>query len=102
MIKKSYDPVYEYKELKQYKEWEIIKQEIKSKYPEELFDGKNKKVSKETRQLFQQYLKELCDEMFKGEGVFQELTWEMMGEIERLEMERLARGRLHAGNGEYS
>ena len=99
---KNYDPLYQYKELKQYKEWERIKEEIKSKYPAELFDGTNKKVSRETQQLFKDYLKELCDEMFKVEGVFQEIIWEMMGEVKRLEMERLARGRMKPGTGEYS
>lgn len=105
MIKKDYEPKYEYKENQYYKEYEKLKEEIKSKYPAEIFiqDYSTAKVKKDyltkERFLYQQYLKELTDLIFQPDGLFQKFIWDVMSEVEKLEMERRTRGRM--GNGEY-
>lgn len=110
MSKIDYEPIYEYKENQYYKLFIEEKEKLKSKYPEEIFtenmSGKNtQKVFNEYlkeghRELHLQYLKELADIIFQTDGNFQKFTWDTIGEVEQMEMERRARGR-NTGTGEY-
>lgn len=83
----------------EYQRYIIQKNEIKAKYPEELFlqgtqSGRRKiKYSIEERDLYKQYLKELGDLLFQPDGDFQQFTWEMLSDADKLEQERKARGR---------
>lgn len=111
----SSDPIYEYKKNKYYQLYEEEKQQIKDKYPPEIFklesqSGRNEKKIKEAtdyylqnhRHLHQQYLKEIANLIFEPNGNYQKFTWDIMAEVDKLEMERKARGRIYGGNGEYS
>lgn len=102
-----YDPIYEYKSNPYYIEFIKEKELLKQNYPPHLFhiegtSGRAKKYIKKLNQeyidsgdrnLHQQYLKELLDLIFKPDGNYQQFTWDIMGEVEKLEMERIARGR---------
>lgn len=95
------------KENEYYLEYWKQKQEIKSKYPSDLFDNIErpgavpKKIriqelndySKNHRVTHKKYLKEVCDLLFEPDGYFQQFSWDNMGETEKLFMERKARGR---------
>lgn len=89
--KKYYDPMYTYTEFESYKSFAKQKQDIKSKYPSDLFNQRKQKYSDEQRNLYQQYIKELLDVIFEKDGNFQQLTWDMMNTVDRLEMERNSR-----------
>ena len=101
--RKHYEPQYEYKENKYYKLYIQEKEKIRSKYPEEIFDkavsGRNtireykEYLDKGHRKIHQQYLKELADLIFTPDGNYQQFTWDIMGEAEKLEMKRKAEGR---------
>lgn len=93
---------YEYRNLPQYQEWLKVKEKIKSQYPQEMFEEKPKMSLDIWYKYWKQYRKQLMDEILKPNSIYQELTWEMMGQVERLEQERKARGRIYGGNGEYS
>lgn len=112
MEKNNYwDPQYTYKKNQYYKLFEEEKQKIKDKYPPHIFENTisglpsqklyKKYIESNDRELYQQYLKELADLMFKPNGIFQEFVWDTMSQVEKEEMEKLARGRI-SGNGEYS
>jgi len=103
----QWDPEYSYKENQHYKNFSDSKEEIKSKYPSEIFNniaaygrGKSQDLMLEQylsgnhRELHKQYLRELADLIFEPNGAFQHLTWDMISEVEKIEMERKARGRL--------
>lgn len=105
------DPVYEYRNNPHYIKFTQQKEEIKKKYPPQIFDltptsGRtskyideyNKNYVKNERSLHQEYLREVADLIFKPDGEFQHLTWEIIGEKEKLEMERRARGRLYSSD----
>lgn len=100
MSKKYYDPQYIYKEDKYYKLFEKEKENIKSKYPSHIFDDKSKTYTKQDRELHNQYLKELSDLIFAPNGYFQKMIWDTMAEVDKIDMERKARGR-YTGTGEY-
>lgn len=99
----SYDPVYDYKNNPHYIKFNEQKEEIKKKYPPQIFtkpaSGSNtlkeykKYLVNGDRELHLQYLKELADLIFQTDGEFQELTWDMIGQVQQIEMERRARGR---------
>lgn len=101
----SYGPAYEYKNNKHYKEFVRQKEEIKQRYPSEIFQVNNrtgKKLNKELtqeyfdkgyRKLHQEYLKELADLIFEPNGSYQKMSWDIMTESQQLEQERLARGK---------
>ena len=102
----NYDPAYEYKNNPHYIQFTKDKEELKKKYPAEIFDltpqsGKSSKQLVEHKknyiqnqqQLHRQYLKELADLIFEPNGSFQQLTWDLMAEVDKLEMERKARGK---------
>lgn len=111
----SYDPVYDYKNNPHYIKFTEQKEEIKKKYPPDIFlteynnsgrrpkhiEELNKEYVVKHRSIHQEYLKELADLIFQPNGSFQELTWDMMGEIEQLEMARKARGRQSSGYSEF-
>ena len=98
---RKWEPAYEYKELKEYKDWEIDKNKIKEKYLEKspkLFritntNKESKEYTTEQHNLYKQYLKELADKMFEPESSYQKLIWELIPENQLEEMERAARGR---------
>lgn len=107
----KWDPEYSYKENQHYKNYDKVKQKIKSKYPAEIFDNiapsglgsKHKEMFEEfintdQRKLYQQYLRELADLIFEPNGEFQNLTWDMMSEVEKEQMERDARPKLTRKN----
>jgi hypothetical protein len=112
----NYDPAYEYKSNPNYIEFSKQKEELKKKYPPRIFEREStsgrtnkhiKKVYKDyldnDRKLHLEYLKELADLIFEQNGYFQQLTWDMMAEVDKLEMERNARGRKKSGqSSEYS
>ena len=108
---KDYEPQYEYKNNEYYKAFIKEKEEIKSKYPEEIFDkavsGRNTireykvYLDKGHRDLHKQYIRELADLIFTPGGNYQQFTWDIMSEVEKIEMERLARGHNYGGTGEY-
>lgn len=103
----KYDPVYEYKNNPYYIKFIQEKEEIKKKYPPEIFiteynntgrrpkhiEQLNKEYFAKHRSLHQEYLKELADLIFTPNGSYQEFTWDIMSDVEKLEMERKARGR---------
>lgn len=106
MASKEWEPAYEYKNNPHYIKFTELKERIKQKYPQEIFElsdytGKSiKQINKETREyeekyrhLHLQYLRELADLIFQPDGEFQLLTWDMISEVEQKEMERRARGR---------
>jgi hypothetical protein len=109
------EPTYEYKNNPHYIEFTKQKEELKKKYPPQIFErpvtsGRNKKHIQEVyedylvneRHLYKQYLKELADLIFKHDGSYQQLTWDLMAEVDKLEMERKARGRRKSGlSSEY-
>lgn len=110
----NWDPEYVYKDNQYYKNYEVEKEEIKSKYPSEIFDnmsvsgqGKHQEmmyeeyISTNQRELHKQYLKEIADLIFQPNGQFQEFTWDTMSEVSKDEMKRKARGRLNRGITEY-
>jgi hypothetical protein len=111
----SYDPAYDYKNNPNYIKFIQQKEEIKKKYPPEIFltdynnsgrrpkhiEALNKEYVHKHRSLHKEYLKELADLIFQPNGSFQELTWDMIGEVEQLEMERKARGRQSSGYSEF-
>lgn len=105
------EPEYIYKENKHYKNYIKLKEELKSKYPEIVFNniatsGKGKSqdlmykqyLESNHRELHQQYLRELTDLIFEPNGHFQHLVWDMIAEVDKQEMERRARGRLTKKN----
>ena len=106
--KKYYEPAYEYKENEYYKLYEEQKLAIKAKYPSEIFytptSGRDVvKVGKEYiekghRELHNQYLKELADLIFAKDGYYQQFTWDIMAEVDKLEMDRKARGSKYGGS----
>jgi len=108
----DYDPEYSYKNSPYYKEFLKQKEEIKQKYPSEIFEvnkriGKlvNKELTEEYlnkgyRELHQQYLKELADLIFEPHGSYQKMSWDIMTDAQELNQERLARGR-YVKNPEY-
>lgn len=97
----SSDPDYTYTENKYYKLYEEEKKKIKEKYPKEVFKFPNSGRRKENvqrdyielghREIHKQYLKEIADLIFQPNGNFQELTWDVMSEVHKLEMERKTR-----------
>lgn len=100
------DPVYEYKNNPHYIKFTKKKEDIKKKYPPQIFDltptsgrtskyidAYNKEYVATQRSLHKEYLKEIADLIFEPSGDFQKLTWEIMGEKQKLDMERKARGR---------
>lgn len=108
MIKKDYEPIYEYKDNQYYKLFQEEKDQLKSKYPQEIFykpiSGRD--TSKECkkyielgyRELHKEYLKELSDLIFKPDGTYQQFTWDIMPEVDKLEMEKKARGRFYSSD----
>jgi hypothetical protein len=86
---------------KHYKAFYTKKQRIKSKYPSLLFKQyttrppkQDKDWYKEEGQLYwRKYCKEVADLIFEQNGDFQEFTWDIISENDRLLMERKARGR---------
>ena len=91
--KKYYDPMYTYTEFESYKSFAKQKQDIKSKYPSDLFNQRKKNYSEQQRTIYKKYLEELCNLFFERDGHFQQLTWDMINTVDRLEMERNSRGR---------
>ena len=84
------------------KYWEK-KEEIKKKYSEDCFpnwvpDGRKfitHSTTKEQRQEYKQYLKEIGDLLFEPNGDYQNFVWnQLMPPGEREIQERIARGRL--------
>lgn len=108
----KFDPVYDYKNNPHYIKFTQQKEDIKKKYPPHLFhievtSGRTKKyieilnqeyINNGDRELHKKYLNELADLIFQPEGEYQKLTWDMIGEVEQLEMERRARGRLYSSD----
>ena len=111
----NYDPAYEYKNNEYYIKYNKEKQLLKEKYPPEIFQrpatsGRSVKGIYKLKEdyiqneqpLHRQYLKELADLIFQPNGNYQQFTWDIMGEVERLEMERKSRGRRNGGaHSEY-
>ena len=109
----DWKPVYEYKNNPHYIKFTEQKEELKKKYPPQIFvcpitSGRSTKYIKEIKEdyiqneqsLHRQYLKEVADLIFEPNGSYQQLTWDIMGKVELLEMERKARGRNNRGNGQ--
>jgi hypothetical protein len=108
-------PTYEYKNNPHYIEFTKQKEELKKKYPPQIFErpftgGKSVKGIEQVKQdyikneqsIYRQYLKEVADLLFQPNGSFQELTWDIMAEVDKLEMERKASGRRNGGaHSEY-
>lgn len=110
MSKKDWDPEYAYKKNEWYKKFELQKEELKKKYPQDIFlDSENNEtvlknkeyLKSNNHKLFKEYIKELTDLMFEPNGNFQQMVWDTMAEVDKLEMERKARGHLWGGTGEY-
>lgn len=102
MARKDWEPQYEYKENKHYKEFIKLKDNLKSFYPKKIFDvtkGKNYGTSEERIQ-HKKYLKELMNIILKPDGEFQQMVWETMSEQEKQKMEQRIKPR--QGNGEYT
>lgn len=96
----DWEPKYEYKENKYFILYLEEKKELQSKYPANLFDHNYRKYTEEDRNLYNQYLKELCDLIFTPESSYQKFTWDIIPENEKREMEMRCKPR--PGNGEYS
>ena len=101
MSKSYWEPEYAYKESKYYKLFQEEKKQIVNKYPQHIFDDKHRPYTKEDRELHLQYLKELADVIFTPDGNYQKFSWDIMTDVQKEEMEKIARGRL-SGTGEYS
>lgn len=77
--------------------WEQ-KQKIKEKYPSSLFVydsiGRAKPInySKEERELFKQYMREIYDLIHEPDGHFQKFAWESLSDFDKLQMQRKANG----------
>jgi hypothetical protein len=110
----DWKPVYEYKNNPHYIKFTEQKEELKKKYPPQIFErpftgGRSTKYIKEMKEdyiqneqsLHRQYLKEVADLIFEPNGSYQQLTWDMMGKAELLEMERKSRGRESSGHSEF-
>ena len=81
-----------------YRKYDKKKKDIKKKYPAKVFKrdvaGRGfLKYTDEERKLHQSYLKDLLDLIFKPDGDFQQFTWDIMSDQDKMIMERKARGR---------
>lgn len=102
MAKKDWEPRYEYKENKHYKEYLVLKENLKSYYSSDVLDAdKNKKEygTSEDRKQHKKYLKEILDLMLIPDGDFQKMVWDTISESEKSIQERRTRSR--KGNSEY-
>ena len=83
----------------EYQRYIIQKNEIKAKYPEEIFllgskiGRRSIKYSKEQRELHKQYLIELGDLLFQPGGNFQQFTWELLSDADKELMERKSKSK---------
>lgn len=94
-----------------YKRYHDKKQEIKSKYPQEMWikspntsSNSSLKIKleeyiKNYRKLHKEYLKELGDLIFEPDGDFQKFSWENMSEADKVVQERKSRARLNIAKG---
>lgn len=81
-----------------YKKYDKKKQKLKKKYPSDIFKKAgpgHKKIDypAEQRKLHQSYLKELLDLIFENDGDYQKFSWDILSDMDKLAMERKARGR---------
>jgi hypothetical protein len=84
------------KQNEHYKKYYKQKQKIKSKYPDTLIksEGKGGKrfFEKGEQELSRKYLKEIADLILKPNGDFQKFSWDLINSVDKLQMERTARG----------
>lgn len=102
MAKKHWEPQYEYKENKHYKEYLVLKENLQSYYSSDVLDAdKNKKdyATSEDRIQHKKYLKEILDLILIPNGDFQKMVWDTMSEYEKSIRERRIKTR--QGNSEY-
>ena len=82
---------------KHYRKYYKEKQKIKDKYPPNIFlsEGRGGKRFYEEgeQELYQKYLKELSNVIFQPNGDFQKFSWDALNDVEKLQMERTARGK---------
>ena len=103
----AYASVNDLEELKEvskdYLNYSIKKDKLKEKYSEDIFpnwvpDGRKfitHSTTKEQREGYKQYLKEIGDLLFEPNGDYQKFVWNQLTPPgEREEQERKARGRL--------
>lgn len=81
-----------------YRKYDKKKQKLKKKYPSSVFTtagpGRNFiDYSAKERELHKSYLKELLDLLFEPNGDYQKFSWDILSDMDKLAMERKARGR---------
>ena len=80
------------------------KQELKKQYPSDLFvttlgSGNHKLLyPQEERDLHKEYLSKLVDILVQPNGNYQKFVWESMSDIDKLQQERTASGRVRKLN----
>ena len=85
-----------------YLKYKKIKEQIKSKYPQHIFEhqsaGAPKKSTYEKYKVeghdeFKKYIKEIADLLLQPDGDFQKFVWDLLPEYELIRMDRLVKGR---------
>ena len=84
-----------------YQKYDEKKQKLKNKYPQEVFElepiGRPKleyiRYSERERKLHKDYLKKVADLLFEPSGDYQKFSWDIISDVDKLAMERKARGR---------
>lgn len=91
---------YKYLENKYYHTYDKLKQKIKDKYDEEIFEipepyKRRANYPEEHRKQYKKYLSEVADLIFKPMGWYQKFTWDIMSDLDKEIMDRKARGVSH-------
>jgi len=98
------DRVYSYEKNKYYKKYKVKRDKIKEKYSDILVGNYSPpgpppkapiNYSKEERDRYKQYLKEMADLLFKPNGLYQKFVWDTIGEHEQLIRDRKTRRKLN-------
>lgn len=84
------------KQNEHYKKYYKQKQKILSKYPDTLIKSERQSgkrfFEKGEQELSRKYLKEIADLILEPNGHFQKFSWDLINSVDKLQMERTARG----------
>jgi len=91
---------YEYKNNKYYKRYEIQRDKIRNKHDilvgNDIKDARKEVVyTKEDKEKFRAYLKDIADLLLKPNGWFQKFVWDDLSQEQQKIMERRSRSRLN-------
>lgn len=80
-----------------YQKYQIQKQKIKDRYPEDLWNrpiglARNRKLNYNNHHLWKEYIKEVAELMLKPNGWYQKFVWDTYSDSDKALMEVRARG----------